>query len=259
MLEVADDRPDPRAPRQHRSGAAAHRARRRRQLIALDGTDLGEPATLPAGTILRIPAGGRADLLVDAAAADTLRVERGGDAAIVFGGTGDPPKLTFDGPSSMCSTPPQGRCPAWARTYDVEATQVLDRLIRVVDGLPRLADTINSAAFPNIQPIVVDEGDVVRVTIVNRSTETHPMHLHGHHMLVLSRDGVPVEGALWLDTVDVRPGETWGVAFVADNPGLWMDHCHNLDHAASGMVMHLAYRGVTSPFELGGAHGNAPE
>ena len=58
------------------------------------------------------------------------------------------------------------------------------------------------------------------------------MHIHGHHVLVLSRDGVAVEGALWLDTVDVRPGETWRVAFVADNPGLWMDHCHNLEHAA---------------------------
>jgi FtsP/CotA-like multicopper oxidase with cupredoxin domain len=85
------------------------------------------------------------------------------------------------------------------------------------------------------------------------------MHLHGHHMLVLSRNGVPVEGALWLDTVDVRPGDTWRVVFVADKPGLWMDHCHNLEHAAAGMVMHLAYRDVTSPFEIAGGHGNAPE
>jgi FtsP/CotA-like multicopper oxidase with cupredoxin domain len=85
------------------------------------------------------------------------------------------------------------------------------------------------------------------------------MHLHGHHMVVISRDGEPVDGALWLDTVDVRPGETWVVEFVADNPGVWMDHCHNLEHAAAGMVMHVAYRGVSSPFELGGDHGNAPE
>ena len=58
---------------------------------------------------------------------------------------------------------------------------------------------------------------------------------------------------------EVGVGETYEIAFVADNPGLWMDHCHNLDHAASGMVMHLAYRGITSPFELGGDHGNSPE
>ena len=229
------------------------------QLIALDGTDLAEPARLTAGTVLRIPAGGRADLLVDTAVPSTLRVERAPDAAIVFGGA-EPATLDFGGPEFDVLDAASGSLPAWATgPYDVDTSQVLDRLMRVVDGLPRLADTINSAAFPNIQPIVVDEGDIVRVTIVNRSSETHPMHLHGHHMVVLSRDGVPADGALWLDTVDVRPGETWVVAFVADNPGLWMDHCHNLDHAASGMVMHLAYRGVTSPFELGGAHGNAPE
>ncbi len=85
------------------------------------------------------------------------------------------------------------------------------------------------------------------------------MHLHGHHMLVLSRDGEEPAGALWLDTIDVRPGEVWEVAFLADNPGLWMDHCHNLEHAATGMVMHLAYEGVTSPFEFSAESGNSPE
>ena len=230
------------------------------QLVALDGTDLAEPSLIPAGTVLRLPAGGRADLLVDAQQKTSLRVERGGDAGIVIGGTGDPADLTFSGPEFDVLSAASGPLPAWALgPYDVEASQVLDRLVRVVDGVPRLADTINSAAFPAIAPIVVDEGDTVLVTIVNRGTETHPMHLHGHHMVVISRNGVPVDGALWLDTLDVRPGETWQVAFVADSPGLWMDHCHNLDHAASGMVMHLAYRGVTSPFELGGSHGNAPE
>ena len=87
-----------------------------------------------------------------------------------------------------------------------------------------------------------------------------PMHPHGHTMLVLSRNGVPSSGSpWWTDTLNVAPGEVYEVALRADNPGLWMDHCHNLDHAAAGMVMHVAYRGVTSPFELGGTHGNSPE
>ena len=63
---------------------------------------------------------------------------------------------------------------------------------------------------------------------------------------------------LWLDTFDVGPGEVWEVALYADNPGIWMDHCHNLEHAALGMVTHLAYRDVTTPFEHGGPAGNAP-
>jgi FtsP/CotA-like multicopper oxidase with cupredoxin domain len=230
------------------------------QLLALDGIDLGEPASLPAGTSLRIPAGGRADLLVDESHAVTLDVERSGTSGIVVGGDTAPADLSFRGPEFDVLDAASGPRPEWADgPYDVQASQVLERLVRVVAGVPRLADTINGAAFPSIQPIVVEEGDVVAVTIINRGTETHPMHLHGHHMLVISRNGVDVDGALWLDTVDVKPGETWQVVFVADNPGLWMDHCHNLEHAAAGMVMHLAYTGVSSPFELGGEHANAPE
>jgi hypothetical protein len=38
-----------------------------------------------------------------------------------------------------------------------------------------------------------------------------------------------------------------------------MEHCHNLDHAATGMTMHLGYEGVTRPFEAGVATGNSPE
>ena len=82
---------------------------------------------------------------------------------------------------------------------------------------------------------VVREGDVVQVTISNHSGDVHPMHLHGHHAVVLSRDGKPVTGSpWWFDSLDVQNGETYVVAFLADNPGIWMDHCHNLKHAAAG-------------------------
>jgi hypothetical protein len=30
-----------------------------------------------------------------------------------------------------------------------------------------------------------------------------------------------------------------------------MDHCHNLDHAAAGMMSHVIYEGVTTPYEVG--------
>ena len=43
------------------------------------------------------------------------------------------------------------------------------------------------------------------------------------------------------------------------NPGLWMNHCHNLEHAVAGMVGHLAYEGVSTPFAVGNATGNHPE
>jgi FtsP/CotA-like multicopper oxidase with cupredoxin domain len=61
-----------------------------------------------------------------------------------------------------------------------------------------------------------------------------------------------------VDTLDVEKGATYLIAFVADNPGIWMDHCHNLTHADTGLVAHLAYIGVTEPFRIGGAAGNYP-
>ena len=76
------------------------------------------------------------------------------------------------------------------------------------------------------------------------------MHPHGHHVLVLSRNGEAPRTPLWLDTFEVLPGDVWQVALRADNPGVWMDHCHDLRHAAEGMVFHLAYEGVTSQFRL---------
>ncbi len=229
------------------------------QVLAIDGHDIGSAVELPTGTVLRIPAGGRVDLGIAPGSVTTLAVEGGKGSGVAFG-SGDVAKLSFAGPEFDLLTAANSSMPSWATgPFDVHATQVLDRLVRVVAGVPRLADTINGAAYPGIEPIVVDEGDIVEVTVVNRGTETHPMHLHGHHAIVLARNGVAAEGAIWLDTLDVRPGEIWKIAFVADNPGLWMDHCHNLEHARDGMVMHLAYSGVTTPFDIGGEHGNQPE
>lgn len=86
------------------------------------------------------------------------------------------------------------------------------------------------------------------------------MHPHRHHLLVLNRNEEAVGGSSWWsDTLDVAPGEWYEVAFRADNPGVWMDHCHNLDHAAVGMLMHLVYAGVTTPYQVGPATPNQPD
>ena len=74
------------------------------------------------------------------------------------------------------------------------------------------------------------------MTISNHSGELHPMHLHGHHAVVLSRNGVKATGSpWWVDSLDVESGDTYEIAFLADNPGIWMDHCHNLPHAQQGL------------------------
>jgi FtsP/CotA-like multicopper oxidase with cupredoxin domain len=106
----------------------------------------------------------------------------------------------------------------------------------------------------------VRQGDIVKFHIVNHSGESHPMHLHGHHALVVARDGKPATGSpLWVDSVDVENNETLDLMFRADNPGIWMDHCHNLTHAAQGLVAHLMYEGVGTPYVVGGKADNQPE
>ena len=107
---------------------------------------------------------------------------------------------------------------------------------------------------------VVREDDVVLMHIENNTGEVHPMHLHGHHALVLSRNGKPSTGSpWWTDSLNVESGERYDITFVADNPGIWMDHCHNLNYAAEGLVAHLMYEGVTTPYRVGGPAENSPE
>lgn len=74
------------------------------------------------------------------------------------------------------------------------------------------------------------------LNLVNETAWHHPIHLHGHSFRVVSRNGRPNARREWLDTVLLAPRESAEIAFVADNPGDWMFHCHVLDHQAGGMM-----------------------
>ena len=191
-----------------------------------------------------------------------VRVEMGGSAAVVLGsGASDVPEPAkpeeFLDLLDYGSPAPTGFDPADAtRQFDY----VIGRRPGFVDGRPGLWWTINGHLFPNVPMFMVSEGDIVRVRIENNSGEVHPMHLHGHHVVVLSRNGVRATGSpWWTDSLNVEDGESYDVAFLADNPGVWMDHCHNLPHAAEGLVSHLMYTGVQSPYTIGGKAENEPE
>lgn len=72
--------------------------------------------------------------------------------------------------------------------------------------------------------------------LVNDTAWHHPIHLHGHVFRVLSRDARPNPRREWLDTVLLAPRGRAEIAFVADNPGSWMFHCHVLEHQESGLM-----------------------
>jgi FtsP/CotA-like multicopper oxidase with cupredoxin domain len=80
---------------------------------------------------------------------------------------------------------------------------------------------------------------------VNDSPFPHPVHMHAVHFQVLSRTGgrgsvLPWEQG-WKDTVLVYPGEQVEVIARFDaHRGIFMLHCHNLEHEDMGMMMNFA-------------------
>ncbi|MGQ4374946.1 multicopper oxidase family protein [Streptomyces sp. SAS_267] len=89
-------------------------------------------------------------------------------------------------------------------------------------------------ADPTSNPLLVQEGQRVRLDFVNATNMWHPMHLHGHTYQL--GDTGPRK-----DTTIVLPRSKVSVLFDADNPGQWMLHCHNAYHSEAGMMALVAY------------------
>ena len=88
----------------------------------------------------------------------------------------------------------------------------------------------------DMPPLIdVQKGKSIRLMMVNDTAFPHPMHLHGHHMKLLSIDGQPLPEPRWVDSPLLMPKQTMELAFVADNPGDWLLHCHILEHHAAGL------------------------
>ncbi|NRP70828.1 Multicopper oxidase MmcO [Ensifer psoraleae] len=108
---------------------------------------------------------------------------------------------------------------------------------------------MNSSAAWFINGVAADEtGHVMKpmltlernrshvIAMTNATAWHHPIHLHGHSFRVISRNGQATRHREWQDTVLLSPREKAEIAFVADNPGDWMFHCHVLEHQTGGMM-----------------------
>jgi len=97
--------------------------------------------------------------------------------------------------------------------------------------------TINSRAFPGVDPMVAARGDKVRIRVGNLTMTNHPIHIHGHTVEVSGTDGgwVP-PAARWPEvTVDIAVGQMRTVELVASAPGDWVFHCHKSHHTMNAM------------------------
>ena len=180
--------------------------------MALDGHDLVGPAgagpAAPAaghgpagrpgvhdaadrgGAAGRLPRGGRKRSLL----AGPLRVAARATETVTFGdGPRPPPRPGIGAAVRPADVRPRRRRPDHRRAPTSPRPSCSARA-RLRDGTVQLVHTINGAASPEVPPLVVREGQLVRLRLVNDTGEFHPMHLHGHVMTVLDVDGRRADG-----------------------------------------------------------------
>lgn len=240
------------------------------RVVSIDGHDLNGPQMLgperiPIDTGQRydlaftMPAGGQVRLVDSRAQTGSRTIRR---EWVDLGSGPVPPtplgKLpTFDITSYGLPAPDPV---ADATRFDVSQDLAISAMVGFRYGSYQFLHMFNGKTFPDSGQIVVREGDLVRLRLINDTDEYHPIHLHGHVMSVVSKSGDRIRGSpVHLDSILVGPHEVWVVAFLANNPGLWMLHCHVLIHAAYGLSTMVSYAGVWTPYTIGTQSGNFPE
>jgi FtsP/CotA-like multicopper oxidase with cupredoxin domain len=233
------------------------------QIVTVDGQPV-QPVTVAS---LTVEIGGRYDVIVTPSGDGThwIRVGNGNTGNL---GPADPYAglaiLRYRG----SATAEPERSPAQLRLPQLDPRQL--RSIRPAnlddDGvttMPLLLTgsmrpfvwTIDNQVFPDADPLLVSEGDDVRMILANPSMMNHPMHLHGHQFWVLGDPANPnLVDPPRRDVVTVPRGAAMAVQFRADNPGRWMFHCHIDPHMVAGMARLVDYRGFAGqPDESFGA------
>ena len=103
----------------------------------------------------------------------------------------------------------------------------------------------NPQIYGQVNPQVLQYGQVVEIDLNNHDTRAHPFHLHGHQFQIINRAGdEPMWPGLYStpaapmrrDTVVVYPGVGITLRFIANNPGVWLFHCHTEFHVEAGMT-----------------------
>lgn len=120
--------------------------------------------------------------------------------------------------------------------------------IRLSGWMDKYIWFMNDKTEYQADPILIEAGKRYRLIFKNETMMHHPMHLHGHWMVIRNGYG---ELDPKLHTIDIGPHETITVDFDANaETGLWYFHCHNLYHMKAGMARILEYKGTVIPHSL---------
>lgn len=222
------------------------------ELIAADG----QPVDPVRGKSLVIATAERYDFLVTLkrSGSFTLRAAALGTHGQVVGivhtpdvaPKADTGRAVFEGPSlgvanyrALRSPYPTTLPDGPVQTFDIELGGLMKRYLWSMAGEYYPEPFVPEG---NASPLRIREGQRVRVRFTNSTKMFHPMHLHGHFFRLLPKPGSWDDATAPLkDTVGVGPGEKVDIEFLADNPGSWFFHCHNLYHLAAGMARVVRY------------------
>jgi FtsP/CotA-like multicopper oxidase with cupredoxin domain len=106
--------------------------------------------------------------------------------------------------------------------------------------------SINGMSFPDVPQIHVHKGDVEIWSIKNQTNMDHPFHVHGAFFRVLDINDVAPQHDGWKDTVNIPQQKTLRLVIRHGEPGMWMYHCHILEHAEHGMMGELMIEPASS-------------
>ncbi|MDQ8734867.1 multicopper oxidase family protein [Paenibacillus sp. LHD-38] len=103
--------------------------------------------------------------------------------------------------------------------------------------------TINGKTGSGIEPLLVKEGEKVRIRLINAGYISHQLHLHGHEFKVMTTDGQPVQNPAVLkdQLITLAPGERYDIEFEANNPGQWYLEEHGSDSRITDMKIKINY------------------
>ncbi len=208
-------------------------------VIGVDGGLLPAPSR-PVETLTIAP-GERYDVLVTfdgppgtEATLETIHHDRGHDLP-------DPgPKplveVTYRGQVARAPAPLPGVLSAYEALPVTSTTPVRRFVLGERDARDGPVFSINGETWPFTRPVVVARNVVEVWEVESSPAMDHPFHLHGMFFQPLGADGRPDPARGWKDTVNVPRGSRVRFAVRYDPPGMWMFHCHILEHAERGMM-----------------------
>ncbi|MEN3974265.1 copper resistance system multicopper oxidase [Emcibacter sp. SYSU 3D8] len=117
-----------------------------------------------------------------------------------------------------------------SRNIEIHLTGNMERFMWSIDG-EKLSE--------RPEPYRLARNERVRLTLINDTMMTHPMHLHGHFFEIVNGHGAHQP---FKHTVMVLPGGKVSLDLTADAPGDWAFHCHMLYHMHAGMMRVVTVR-----------------